>query len=485
MLDLLRRKAQSPYIQATILIIVLTFVFWGIGSKRWGQKNTVATVNDWEISYQQYQRAYEQQLSQLRDRFKGVIPKGLLEAMHLKEQVLNMLINETLIEQAAHEAGIIVSKEEVRAAIHKIAAFQVNGIFNMNNYQQALANSRLTVGEFENSIRQEILNKKITAQLNQFARINDQELKERFRFENQEVNLEYVVFSAANFKDKVTVKTEALTKFFDENKSNYKTQPQIKLKYLFFPYEGGATPEKSKKEAANKANEAYKNIILAGSLGKYAESSKAAIEETGYFSKNAPPKEFATNKAILDAAFSLKKGELSSLIEGQQGYAIIYVDDVKEPEIPPLETVEDQVRQDFIAKQAEELAKQAAETLLAELKDGASLQDKAKQLGVEVKESGFISRATRASVPLPPAITETAFRLTKAKPLPDEIAASGPRYYVYRLKERKEPDPKLFDEKKTDLLVQLTQENRLQLQEAWVAFLRQRATIDINESLIK
>ena len=109
------------------------------------------------------------------------------------------------------------------------------------------------------------------------------------------MNLEYVVFSAANFKDKVTVKTEALTKFFDENKSNYKTQPQIKLKYLFFPYEGGTTPEKSKKEAANKANEAYKNIILAGSLGKYAESSKAAIEETGYFSKNAPPKEFATN----------------------------------------------------------------------------------------------------------------------------------------------------------------------------------------------
>ncbi len=461
-------------------------MFWGIGSNRGGRKATVATVNDREISYQEYQRAYDQQVAQLRDQFGGSIPKGLIESINLKERVLNRLINQVLFEQAAREAGMTVSKEEIREAIHQIAAFQVNGIFNLNNYEQALARSRMSVGEFENSIRRGILKQKLTDQLNQFARINDQELKERFLFENREVNLEYVALSADNFKDKVAVTAEALAAFFDENKNNYKTPPQVKLKYLFFPYgeDASQTPEKIKKKAANRANEAYKDIILAGSLVKYAESGKGTIKETDFFSKNVPPKEFAASRAILDAAFILKKGELSSLIEGQQGYAIIYIDDIKEPEIPPLETVEEQVKQDYIAKQADQLAKQAAETLLTELKEGASLQDNAKKLGEEVKESGFFSRATRTAAPLPASVTETAFRLTAAKPLPEAIAASGPRYYVYRLKEQKEPDPNLFDDQKTTLLVQFMQENRLQLEASWTAFLRKQADIEINEQFI-
>ena len=36
MLDFMRRKAQSTYIQGTILIIILVFVFWGVGTSQKG-----------------------------------------------------------------------------------------------------------------------------------------------------------------------------------------------------------------------------------------------------------------------------------------------------------------------------------------------------------------------------------------------------------------------------------------------------------------
>ena len=51
MLDLLRKKAQSPLIQGIILIIALVFIFWGVGGYR-GTRNSVAQVNDDVISYE-------------------------------------------------------------------------------------------------------------------------------------------------------------------------------------------------------------------------------------------------------------------------------------------------------------------------------------------------------------------------------------------------------------------------------------------------
>ncbi|MDH3867431.1 MAG: SurA N-terminal domain-containing protein, partial [Desulfobulbaceae bacterium] len=68
MLDLLRKKAQSPLIQGTILIIALVFIFWGVGGYR-GSRNSVAQVNDEVIPYEEFQKAYERLANQYRDQF--------------------------------------------------------------------------------------------------------------------------------------------------------------------------------------------------------------------------------------------------------------------------------------------------------------------------------------------------------------------------------------------------------------------------------
>ena len=77
MLDLLRKRAQSPFIQGTILIIVLVFVFWGVGSSYRGDLNNVATVNDEAIPYEAFQKAYDQLATQYRNQFGGSLPKRL------------------------------------------------------------------------------------------------------------------------------------------------------------------------------------------------------------------------------------------------------------------------------------------------------------------------------------------------------------------------------------------------------------------------
>ena len=139
MLDLLRRKAQSPLIQGTILIIALVFIFWGVGGGYQGRINAVATVNDEAIPYEAFQKAYEMLVTQFRNQFGSNLPKGLLESLDLEEQALEQLIIRTLLRQGAKDMGIMVSDLEVQQAVEKMEAFRTNGVFNVEQYKNILS----------------------------------------------------------------------------------------------------------------------------------------------------------------------------------------------------------------------------------------------------------------------------------------------------------------------------------------------------------
>lgn len=629
MLDLLRRKAQSPYIQATILIIILVFVFWGVGTNRGVGRTNVATVDDIEITYQEYQNAYEQQISQIRKQFGGTIPKGLLEAMDIKRQVINQLIQQALLQQGAMDAGLSVSKDEIRNTIQEMASFRTNGIFDMQRYEQILAGSRLSVTDFEAGVQSDMLNSKIMDHLSRFAHVAEQELKDRFTFDNEEIKLEYVSFNSDDFTDKVQPTADELTTFFDERKNNYKTDPQVKLKYISFlldndklasqftekdieeyyqqhndqyifpekrqarhilirtseedneeaiknkreqmevilglasagkdfaelakeysedssaaqggdlglfgkgqmvkPFEDVAfalkkgeisdivqtqfgfhiikleniepgrtisladarkgiktalLKEKGKDIIFKQANTAYEKIILSGSLDKYAANEGVSLNETDFFSRKALPRELVTKPSVIQAAFNLNKGELSSLIEDGSGYSIIYIEDIKEPEVPPLDYIKTWVTKDLVAKQAKDLAKETATSLLEKLEKSADWQEETKKLNKKVQETSFFSRVNKSVAEIPAPIIEASFSLQTDAPYPKSIGASENKFYVYRLKEKKEPTAELFSEKQDALKNQLQQENQMKLLAAWLEYLRGEAEVEVNKDFL-
>ncbi|MGW8288628.1 MAG: SurA N-terminal domain-containing protein, partial [Desulfobulbales bacterium] len=228
MLDLLRKKAQSPLIQGTILIIALVFIFWGVGGYR-GSSNSVAQVNDEVITYEEFQKAYERLANQYRDQFGGNIPKGLLESIDLEGQTLEQLIQRSLLRQGAGEMGILVSDFEVQQAVEKMEAFRSNGSFNVELYQNILSSSGMTPASFEETMRTDLLAGKVIEHLSRFAKLTPLEINDQFAFDNEQVKIEYVSFSGTNFKDKVETGAEQLLTYYDENKENYMTEPQVKL----------------------------------------------------------------------------------------------------------------------------------------------------------------------------------------------------------------------------------------------------------------
>lgn len=633
MLNLLRRKSQSTYLQATIIIIILVFIFWGVGTNMGNNaQNAVASINGENISYQDYQKEYDRTYSALRDQFGGAIPNGLLDSLNIKQQVLNKLVQTTLLRQGALKAGLYVSDQELRTAIQEMEAFKNNGVFDAKWYEEVLTNSRMTVSKFEAGMRYDLLSAKVIDHLGRFIHPSETALRDQFNTIYQTTKFDYVEFPAATFADRVDKTDEAIKTFFEENKANYQSEPQIKINYLLYSFDSadklpvpddseieriyqnnleryttqekrsarhilfrtGESPEKDTEQKAkaeevlakinsgsnfaemakefsedgsasrggdlgsfqrdqmvkpfadavftmsegqvsnivqtqfgyhiiklekieaarvkpitevrpqiiaqiqqesrkvapfDQANAAYEKIILSGSLATYIEQEKAdgrtvPLTTTELFTQVDPPETLKSLPEIVNEGFSLKQGELSSIIETSQGYAIISVDKTQAPAQQELTAVRETVEKDYIQKKSEDLAKETAETLLASLKKGADFTDEAKKVGAELKSTPYISKNDLSAATLPSQVLQNVLTLSATNKYPEEIARAGDTLYVVGFNDRKDPDESIFEAKKDELKAQVIKERNNELLTAWIENLRRSAEITTNEQLL-
>ena len=87
-----------------------------------------------------------------------------------------------------------------------------------------------------------------------------------------------------------------------------------------------------------------------------------------------------------------------------------------------------------------EKAKTESEALLKRLKDGEKLADIAKAAGVQVQESGLLSKAGQQQSPFPNELVNQAFALSAAVQIPDQPGQVDDNYYIYCYQTRKAAD---------------------------------------------
>jgi len=624
MLDFLRKKAQSTVIQVVIVAIVLVFIFWGVGGKQGNEAVSLASVNGEKISFLDYQRLYDQKLNQLRDQLGGEIPAGIMDALGLKAQVVDELVRRTLVRQGALSSGLVVSDDEVRQAIQEMPAFKNKDSFDAEWYKGVLANNRMSVTDFENSVRADLLTAKVFGHLSRFGGVSETELKDRFKFDYRQKEFAFALFPSSDFEKRVIATDKDLATFFESNKGNYLGQPELDLKYVLFPFDGnGLSPvsdseaaayyerhsdqfstaetrrarhillraaasdspatvsakqaqagallkeaqagadfavlaqknsddkgsagqggdlgffgrgqmvkafedavfglnkggvtvvksefgfhvikleevrpgkvrslaeakeevvvavrkEAAKNQAFKTASEAYEKIILAGSLDKFAQSGGVTLKQTGLFSADAPPDLLKNEPTFLKAATALKKGELSSIVDGASAYAVFFAVDMRPPSAPLLVRVRAKVQADYAKDKAVELAKESAGRFLAALKAGGNMAIEAQKYGVQVGEAPLLSRADRAASQLPPAVLDAGLALTAANPYPKEVQKVENNFFVLKFTSEKDASEELFRQKREELAKKLADENRSRLVVAWEAYLHDQAKIEIN-----
>ena len=526
MLGIIRKYKESIVIKIVFVVIVLSFIgtiflVWGEGGSAGSRSSDYAAkVDSTKISIEDYQQSYYRLRGIYEQIYQKSIPVEIEKQLGIKQMALDNLIESVLVRKAAKKMGISVSKEEISAAIEAVPAFQKNGVFDFQQYQQTLKGNRMTAADFEESQKNELIIKKARKSVQDKATVSDADAESYFHKRNDKLELQYMIITPEAVMAEVKLSDQDLTAYLQAHQDQFKTPEQISIQYLLIDpaslaanvtvseeeinsyyqknidrYQGkggilplaevkdkakaDATRQKAGKEAYEKAADIINKNIAAANLQGAASALGSKVIESPLFNAITPPANLATETALLKKAFMLKAGEMAGPIETAKGIYAVKLKERKPAEVPPLAQIRSAVEAAARQDKAKELAaKRAEETLAALAKNSAT---------VKLQETGSFSYNDQHSIPgigISKELMDAALTLTAAAPTPKTATKIEQKWVVIRLKNRTAAKTEEFQKTKEELKKQLLPKKQQEALDAWLKELKAAAKIEINQQLI-
>ena len=202
MLDIIRNRAQSWGVKIIFGIIILVFVFWGMGSFTSNNPDIIMRVNGKIINRQAYGEELKRYAQAVKARMPN-LPNEYFESEEQRRRVLGIMVDKILLLQAAENLGLSASVAEVQKEIASMPAFlDENQQFSLEQYNQVLSSNRITKADFEKGLMDSILLGKLQNYIMSAASASEQEALANFRFMEEKRKINYIFLSTAEFLDK-------------------------------------------------------------------------------------------------------------------------------------------------------------------------------------------------------------------------------------------------------------------------------------------
>lgn len=159
MLQSMRKHARFFYF--LFFIVIITFIFWGVGGLDQPTSVSVAQIGEEKITVEEYWRAYENVRNAYRDLYQGKLDEEAEKKLQLKESVLNNLIEQRVLLLAAKSLGITVTDKELQSTIMRDPRFMRDGVFRKDVYFRTLELNRRTPEQYEQFMRRELVLQKM------------------------------------------------------------------------------------------------------------------------------------------------------------------------------------------------------------------------------------------------------------------------------------------------------------------------------------
>lgn len=176
MLKAMRKHARFFYV--LFFIVILSFIFWGVGTIDKSINVAVAEIDKEKVSLEEYWRAYDRVREFYRETLKEGFTEEVEKNLNLKQKVLDILIDERVLLIAAKKAGLTVSEKELEEAIINDPAFMRDGRFNRDVYIRTLELNRLTPQIYESMRKKELLLTKMRRVITESVDIPQVDLKD-------------------------------------------------------------------------------------------------------------------------------------------------------------------------------------------------------------------------------------------------------------------------------------------------------------------
>jgi peptidyl-prolyl cis-trans isomerase D len=377
------RKASSNWLGkavmfSVVLFLVVSFAIWGIGDIFRGfGRSTVAKIGRTEISIEQFRNLYNDRLQQYSRRFGRPITPEQARILGLDRLVIGQLISEVVLDERARALGLALSDAEVAKQITNDPAFRgPNGQFDRLRFEQTIRAAGYTEGRFVAEQRRQLLRRELAGTIAAGLSAPKALVEAATRYQNEQRSIEYVLLDRAQAGDIPPPAAEVLAKYFEENKIRFRAPEYRKLVIVsLIPGEqarwieiSDADLKRAYEERKARYTTPERRHILQIDFPN-AEAASAAAEriakgasfadiakELGKDDKDIDlgtvAKSAVIDRAVADAAFALKEGEVSAPVQGRFGTVLVQVLKIEPEQVRSLEQVAGELKQELATARA-------------------------------------------------------------------------------------------------------------------------------------
>ncbi|CAI8729146.1 peptidylprolyl isomerase [Kosakonia sp. YIM B13611] len=486
MMDNLRAAANHVVLKIILGLIIVSFILTGVGNYLiGGNNNYAAKVNGQEIGRSQFENAVNSERNRMAQQLGDQFSELAANENYMKsvrQQVLNRLIDEALLDQYAKNLGLGISDDQVKKAIFSTQAFQANGKFDNNRFSAIVNQMGMSTDQYAQALRNQLTSQQLINAVAGTDFMLKGETDELAALVAQQRVVRQAVIDVNALAAKQTASDEEVSSYYDQNKSRFISPEQFRVSYI--KLDAASMQENVTDEQIQAYYDQHQDQFTQPQRNRYSiiqtkteDEAKAVLDELkkgADFATLAKAKsadiisarnggdmgwlEDATTPEELKNAGLKDKGQLSGVIKSSVGYLVARLDDIQPAQVKPL----NDVRDELAAKVKQEKALDAWYALQQKVSEAASNDNESlagaeQAAGAKAVQTGWFGRDNLPEELNFKPVSDAIFNggLVGQNGTPgsnsDIITVDGDRAFVLRISDHKAEAIKPLDEVKTQV----------------------------------